>query len=320
MMNPNQIQGYYERVREEIAKVIVGQDDVVEGTLLALFAHGHVLIEGPPGLGKTLLANVMGRALSCDFRRVQCTPDLMPGDLVGHSVFDMKEQRFVFRPGPVFTNILLADEINRATPKTQSAMLECMQERQVTADGKTYPIEPPFVTLATQNPLEYEGTYPLPEAQVDRFMFKLLIDYPSVGEEITILSRYEKGVDLFDLEALGVKPVLDRATILAVIDTCKRVRVEPQVIDYIAKVVTGTRDWPGIAVGASPRASVAIMTGARASAAIRGRDFVTPDDVVHIATWAMRHRIRLTAEAVIQETSPDEILGRVIDSVEVPRG
>jgi len=319
-MNPTEIQRNFERVREEIAKVIVGQDDVVEGTLLALFAHGHVLIEGPPGLGKTLLANVMGRGLQCDFRRVQCTPDLMPGDLVGHSVFEMKEQKFVFRPGPVFTNILLADEINRATPKTQSAMLECMQERQVTADGTTYPIEPPFVVMATQNPLEYEGTYPLPEAQVDRFMFKLLIDYPSLEEETAIISRYERGVDLFDLDAAGVQTVVDRGAINSTIDASQQIRVEPQVLDYIAKLVTSTRDWPGIAVGASPRASVATLMGARASAAVRGRDYVTPDDVLHVALWALRHRIRLTPEAVIQETSPDEILKQIFDSVEVPRG
>jgi MoxR-like ATPase len=319
-MNPTEIQRNFERVREEIAKVIVGQDDVVEGTLLALFAHGHVLIEGPPGLGKTLLANVMGRVLQCEFSRVQCTPDLMPGDLAGHSVFEMKEQRFVFRPGPVFTNILLADEVNRATPKTQSAMLECMQERQVTADGSTYPIEPPFVVLATQNPLEYEGTYPLPEAQVDRFMFKLLIDYPSLSEETSIISRHEHGVDLFDLDALGVQTIVDRLTINATIAASQKIRVEPQVQDYIAKLVTSTRDWPGIAVGASPRASVATLMGARASAAVRGRDYVTPDDVLHVAPWALRHRVRLTPEAVIQETSSDDILKQIFDSVEVPRG
>jgi len=319
-MTPTEIQQRFDLVRDEIAKVIEGQHDVVEGVMLALFSHGHVLIEGPPGLGKTLLANVLGRALSCNFRRVQCTPDLMPGDLVGHSVFDMKEQRFVFRPGPVFTNILLADEVNRATPKTQSAMLECLQERQVTMDGRTYPIEQPFVTLATQNPLEYEGTYPLPEAQVDRFMFKLLIDYPTQAEETRILERYERSADLFDMDSLGVRPVLDKAGIMGVIDSCRRVTIQPQVIDYITRVVTRTRDWPGIAVGASPRASVALLMGGRACAAVRGRDYVTPDDVLRIAPWALRHRIRLTPDAVIQEVTPDEILGKIFDSVEVPRG
>ena len=319
-MNPSEIQAGFERIRGEIGKAIVGQDDVVEGVMLALFAHGHVLIEGPPGLGKTLLANALGRALGCSFRRVQCTPDLMPGDLVGHSVFDMREQKFVFRPGPVFTNILLADEVNRATPKTQSAMLECLQERQVTMDATTYPIAPPFITIATQNPLEYEGTYPLPEAQVDRFMFKLLIDYPTQAEETRILERYERGVDLFDLEALGVRPVLSRDEILGVIAACKEVRAEAKVLDYVARLVTKTRDWPGIAVGASPRASVAMLMGGRACAAIRGRDYVTPDDVLHIARWALRHRVRLTPDAVIQETSPDDILRRVFEAVEVPRG
>ncbi len=319
-MNPSDIQNAFERVRAEVGKVIVGLDDVVEGALLALFANGHVLIEGPPGLGKTLLVNVLGRALSCQFRRVQSTPDLMPADLVGHSVFDMKEQRFVFRPGPVFTNILLADEINRATPKTQSAMLECLQERQVTVDGRTYPLEPPFVTLATQNPLEYEGTYPLPEAQVDRFMFKLLADYPSVEQEVTILSRWEAGTDLFDLDAMGVRPVLSREEVLGAIAAGGQVRAAPQVLDYIARITTRTRDWPGVAVGASPRASVAMLMGGRACAAVRGRDYVTPDDVQRVAPWCLRHRLRLTPDAVIQQIGADEIIGRIVESVEVPRG
>ena len=319
-MNPTEIKREFERIREEVAKVIEGQDDVVEGTLLALFSHGHVLIEGPPGLGKTLLAIVLGRVLSCKFSRVQCTPDLMPGDLVGHSIFDMKDQKFVFRPGPVFTNILLADEVNRATPKTQSAMLECLQERQVTIDGKTYAIDQPLVTIATQNPLEYEGTYPLPEAQVDRFMFKLLMDYPSQEEESKILERYERGVDLFDMDALEVRPLMDKEAILRAIEVCKKVKIEPKVIDYITKIVTATRDWPGIAVGASPRASVSLLTAGRACAVVRGRDYVTPDDVLHLAPLVLRHRVRLTPDAVIQEVRPDDILKRVFDSVEVPRG
>lgn len=318
-MSLSDIKGAYERVTREIAKVIVGQEQVVEGTLLALFAHGHVLIEGAPGLGKTLLANVLGRALSCRFRRVQCTPDLMPADLVGHSVFDTRKQAFEFRPGPVFTNILLADEVNRATPKTQSAMLEALQERQVTQDGTTYPIDPPFVTLATQNPLEYEGTYPLPEAQVDRFMFKLLIDYPSQQEETAILTRYEAGTDLFELDALGVQPVMTKPAIVACIEACKQVHAEPPILNYITQIVTRTRDWPGIGVGASPRASVAILMASRASAAVRARDYVTPDDVRHIAPWALRHRIRLTPEAIVQETAPDDILNQIFNAVEVPR-
>ncbi len=318
-MNPAEIQANYEKLREEIAKVIVGQHEVVEGALLALFAHGHVLIEGAPGLGKTLLANVLGRVLSCQFRRVQCTPDLMPADLVGHSVFDAKTQAFVFRPGPVFTNILLADEVNRATPKTQSAMLEALQERQVTTDGTTYPIEPPFITIATQNPLEYEGTYPLPEAQVDRFMFKLLIDYPSQEEETKILERYERGFDLFDMEALGVAPVLSRQLILEIIAACKSIRIESQVIDYITKIVSRTRDWPGIFMGASPRASVGLLMGSRAAAVVRGRDYVTPDDVRYIAPWTLRHRIVLTPDAIVQEVTPDGILRQIFEAVEVPR-
>ena len=319
-MKITEVQSCFSKITKELSKVIVGQEEVVEGTMLALFAHGHVLIEGAPGLGKTLLANALGRVLSCQFRRVQCTPDLMPSDLVGHSIFDKQKQSFEFRPGPVFTNILLADEVNRATPKTQSAMLEALQEKQVTFDGATYAIDPPFVTLATQNPLEYEGTYPLPEAQVDRFMFKLLIDYPDEAEETEILSRYERGVDLFDFDAVGLVSVAEKTEILDAIDACRNVRAEPQILSFITSLVTKTRKWPGIAVGASPRASVAILMAARASAAVRGRDYITPDDVVHVAPWALRHRIRLTPDMVIQEISPDQILQNIFQTVEVPRG
>ncbi|MBN2343108.1 MAG: MoxR family ATPase [Deltaproteobacteria bacterium] len=318
-MTPSSIQQVFETVRNEMGKVIVGQDDLVEGVMLALFSHGHVLIEGPPGLGKTLLVNTLATVLDCSNRRVQCTPDLMPGDLVGHSVFDMKEQRFIYKQGPVFTNILLADEVNRATPKTQSAMLECLQERQVSIDGKTYPIEPPFVTLATQNPLEYEGTYPLPEAQVDRFMFKLLADYPSMAEETEILMRYQAGKDLFNMAAMGVQKVADKQTILTVIDSCTQVEVAHRVLEYIAAIVTKTREWPGISVGASPRASVALLMGARAAAAVRGRDYVTPDDVLRIAPWGLRHRIRLSPDSVIRGVQPDDVLAQLFDSIEVPR-
>lgn len=319
-MTPLDIQNTFESVKEEMGKVIVGQDDLVEGVMLALFSHGHVLIEGPPGLGKTLMVNTLASVLACNNRRVQCTPDLMPGDLVGHSVFDMKEQRFIYRQGPVFTNILLADEINRATPKTQSAMLECLQERQVSMDGKTYPIEPPFVTLATQNPLEYEGTYPLPEAQVDRFMFKLLVDYPSVEEETEILVRYQSGKDLFDMKAMGVRSIVSKAVILQVIAACAQIEVAPKVLKYISAIVSQTRDWPGISVGASPRASVAILMGSRAAAAVRGRDYVTPDDVLRIALWCLRHRIRLSPDSVIRGVLSDDVLGQLFDTIEVPRG
>ncbi|MBN2525749.1 MAG: MoxR family ATPase [Deltaproteobacteria bacterium] len=318
-MTPLEIQRIFETVKMEMGKVIVGQDDLVEGVMLALFSHGHVLIEGPPGLGKTLLVNTLATVLDCDSRRVQCTPDLMPGDLVGHSVFDMKEQRFIYRQGPVFTNILLADEVNRATPKTQSAMLECLQERQVSVDGKTYPIEPPFVTLATQNPLEYEGTYPLPEAQVDRFMFKLLVGYPSIREETLILARYQMGKNLFDMAAMGVRKMVSKQLILETIDACTAIDVSEKVLGYIASIVTKTRDWPGITVGASPRASVAMLMGARAAAAVLGREYVTPDDARRIAPWCLRHRIRLSPDSVIRGVQPDDVLKQLFDSVEVPR-
>ena len=318
-MNPQDIQQAYDRIVAEIGKVIVGQDDLVEGVLLALFANGHVLIEAPPGLGKTLLVNTLATALDCQNRRIQCTPDLMPGDLVGHSVFDMKEQRFIYRPGPVFTNVLLADEINRATPKTQSAMLECLQERQVSVDGKTYPIEAPFITMATQNPIEYEGTYPLPEAQVDRFMFKLLAGYPTVEEETEILRRYSEGRDLFNMKAMGVAAVIQKGQILAIMEACTRVTAKPGVLTYIAAITTATRDWPGLSIGASPRASVSMLMAARAAAAVRGREYVIPDDVKSVAVPCLRHRIRLSTDSLIRGVVADDVLAQVLNSVEVPR-
>jgi MoxR-like ATPase len=318
-MTPIEIQQMYERIKSETAKVIVGQEDLIEGVLIALFSNGHVLIEGPPGLGKTLLVNTLSHVLGCDSKRVQCTPDLMPGDLTGHSIFDMKEQKFVYRPGPVFTNLLLADEINRATPKTQSAMLECLQERQVSVDAKTYKLEEPFITLATQNPLEYEGTYPLPEAQVDRFMFKLLAEYPSVEEESNILARYQGGNDLFDIESMGVQKMVDRQMLLLAIAGVKEIAVSAQLLKYIAQIVAETRQWNDISVGASPRASVAILMGAKAAAAIEGREYVIPDDIQYVGKWCLRHRIRLASDALIRGVREDDVLAEVIKKIEVPR-
>src|SRR5579862_1338067 len=246
----------FQRATEEIGKVLVGQHDLVEATLIALFCEGNVLIEGVPGLGKTLLVNTLSRVLSCGFKRVQFTPDLMPSDLTGHSIYNMADRQFTFNRGPIFTNLLLADEINRAPAKTQSALLEAMQERQVTVDGTSYLLDRPFITIATQNPLEQEGTYPLPEAQLDRFMFKLLVGYPATAEEQSILQHYAEGRDARDLSRFDLQTVLTGPQVLEVQQATLSVIVEPSIINYIAAIVSRTRNWHSVAVGASPRAGV----------------------------------------------------------------
>ena len=310
----------FARTTAEIGKVFVGQDELVEGTLIALFCEGNVLIEGVPGLGKTLLVNVLSKVLSCQFKRVQFTPDLMPSDLTGHSIYNAAEQKFVFNPGPIFTNLLLADEVNRAPAKTQAALLEVMQERQVTVDGRTYVLERPFITLATQNPLEQEGTYPLPEAQLDRFLFKLLVDYPTQQQEQEILGHYLAGRDLRDLSRFNLQPVLTGGQVFEVQQAAQTVIVEPSVVQYITGIVAKTRAWHAIAVGASPRASVNILLASRALAACHNRNFVTPDDVKELAPWVLRHRLRLRPEIEIEGTPVDDVIREVLESVEVPRG
>ncbi|MFQ5735095.1 MAG: AAA family ATPase, partial [Planctomycetaceae bacterium] len=275
--NARTIETAFERAVQEIGKVFVGQDELVEAVLIALFSEGNVLIEGVPGLGKTLLVNTLSRVLTCEFKRIQFTPDLMPSDVTGHSIYDMKDNEFNFNAGPIFTNLLLGDEINRAPAKTQSSMLEAMQERQVTVDGTTYPLERPFITIATQNPLEQEGTYPLPEAQLDRFMFKLLVDYPSPKQESEILAQYASGKDNRDLDSFNLKAVLRIEDILKIQRAITTIIVEPSVISYITAIVNKTRTWHTVEVGASPRASVNTLLAARAMAACRGRDFVVPD-------------------------------------------
>lgn len=318
-MELNQVQTLFDSAMDEIGKVIIGQVELVEGVLVALFCEGSVLIEGAPGLGKTLLVNTLSKVVSCGFSRVQFTPDLMPSDLTGNSIYDMSDKQFRFRKGPLFTNLLLADEVNRSPPKTQSALLEVMQEAQITVDGTTYKLDRPFLVLATQNPLEHEGTYPLPEAQVDRFMFKLLVDYPSPAEEVEILGHYASGRDPRTLSGFDVNPILSATDVIDIQQTVSQVIVEPKIIDYIAAIVSKTRDWHSVSIGASPRAGVGMLLSSRTIAACRGRDFVTPDDVKEVAVWVLRHRIRLRPEAELEGGTADEVVRNILDSVEVPR-
>lgn len=318
-MELQRVQQLFDEAMQEIGKVVVGQVELVEGVLIALFCEGSVLIEGPPGLGKTLLVNVLSKVVSCDFKRVQFTPDLMPSDLTGHSVYDMANKQFTFNRGPLFTNLLLGDEINRSPPKTQSALLEVMQEAQVTVDGETYQMDRPFLVIATQNPLEHEGTYPLPEAQVDRFLFKLLVDYPTVQDEIEIVQHYAQGRRPHKLAGFDVKPVMSAQDALEIQDTVSKVIVEDKVTRYIVEIVDKTRTWHSVTVGASPRASVALLVAARTIAACRGRDFVTPDDVKEVCPWVLRHRIRLRPEAEIEGSSADQVVQHILENVEVPR-
>ena len=306
------------RVNGEITKVYIGQDELVRGVLAALLADGHVLIESVPGLGKTLLVRTLGRVLGCAFNRIQFTPDLMPSDVTGSPVFDERIHDFRFRPGPVFTQLLLADEINRAPAKTHSALLEIMQEARVTIDGVNHPIERPFLVLATQNPIESEGTYNLPEAQLDRFLFKLLIDYPSPEEEAGILRLHTKGLGPESLLNDAVRTVTGPAEVLEMQRECAGVLVDDHVLGYVSALVRKTREWPTFSLGASPRAGVALLRGSRALAALEGRDYVLPDDVQDAALPALRHRVILTPEAEVEGRSADELLVELIRSVEVP--
>jgi MoxR-like ATPase len=306
------------RVLGEINKVFIGQPKLVHGVLAALLADGHVLIESVPGLGKTLLVRTLGRVLGCGFNRIQFTPDLMPSDVTGSPVYDERMHDFRFRPGPVFTQILLADEINRAPAKTHSALLEIMQEVRVTIDGVTHPIERPFLVLATQNPIESEGTYNLPEAQLDRFLFKLVVEYPTETEETDILRLHTRGLSPDALLTDDVKTVTGPDEVLEMQRRCGEVLVDDHVLGYIAALVRKTRRWPTLALGASPRAGVSVLRAARAVAALEGRDFVLPDDVQEVVLPALRHRVMLTPEAEVEGHGADELLSELVRSVEVP--
>ncbi|MCA0392680.1 MAG: MoxR family ATPase [Proteobacteria bacterium] len=307
------------RVRDEVAKAFIGQPEVLDQILVALLAGGHVLVEGVPGLGKTLLVRALSRALGCEFARVQFTPDLMPSDVSGHAVWDARSETFTVRRGPIFTHLLLADEINRAPAKTQSALLEAMQEQQVTIEGQSFALPPPFMTLATQNPVEQEGTYPLPEAQLDRFLLKVLIDYPAHADEVAMVAAISAGRVAADFDLSQVAQVLDAGGIVALQRGTAATTVDAAVVDYAVRIVAATRRWPGIALGAGPRGSLALVRAARAQAVLSGRDFVTPDDVREVARPALRHRIALAPELQIEGQDADAVLQALLAKVDAPR-
>ncbi|AOX62250.1 MULTISPECIES: AAA family ATPase [Stenotrophomonas] len=317
--SPSPLSERVDAVREAVGRAFIGQPEVLDQILIALLAGGHVLIEGVPGLGKTLLVRALAQALELDYGRVQFTPDLMPSDVSGHAVYDPKTESFKIRRGPVFTNLLLADEINRAPAKTQSALLEVMQEGQVTIEGKAFALTPPFLTLATQNPVEQEGTYPLPEAQLDRFLLKVLIDYPALEDEKRMVDAITTGRSAADFDLSQVPRVLSGAEVVALQQATAAITVDPEVIDYAVRIVAATRQWPGIALGAGPRGSIALVRAARAQAVLSGRDFVTPDDVRDIARPALRHRIALAPELQIEGQSADDALTALLAKVDAPR-
>ena len=304
-------------IRNEIKKVIVGQDEMVKLIIAALLADGHVLIEGVPGVAKTLTAKLVARSLDIGFSRIQFTPDLMPSDVLGTPVFNPQHGSFDFKKGPVFGNIILIDEINRSPAKTQSALFEIMEERQATVDGKTYPMPSPFMVLATQNPIEHEGTYRLPEAQLDRFLFKILVPYPSEAEEITILSQFHQMGNAPILEM--VKPVLNGPQVISLKQQIKTLIIEDKLLQFIAKFIQQTRNHKSIYLGASPRASLAIMNASKAMAAISGRDFVTPEDILEIFSPVLRHRIILAPDKEMEGVTEDEVIKQIVNGMDIPR-
>jgi MoxR-like ATPase len=302
-----------------VAKAVVGQDAAVTGLVIALLCRGHVLLEGVPGVAKTLLVRTLAAATSLDTKRVQFTPDLMPGDVTGSLVYDARSSAFSFREGPVFTNLLLADEINRTPPKTQAALLEAMEERQVTVEGAARMLPDPFVVVATQNPVEYEGTYPLPEAQLDRFLLKLTMPLPTRDDEVSVVTRHSEGFDPRDLRAAGVTAVAGVAELAAGREAVRQVSIAPEVVGYVVDLARATRSSPSLQLGVSPRGATGLMSAARAWAWLSGRDYVTPDDVKALAGPALRHRVELRPEAEIEGVTADAVLDGVLGSVPVPR-
>lgn len=313
-----ELEAAVKKIKTEIGQIVIGQQATIEYILAALLADGHILLEGVPGVAKTLMAKVIAKTIDVDFGRIQFTPDLMPSDVLGTSLYNSKNTEFEFKKGPVFANILLVDEVNRAPAKTQSALFEVMEERQVTVDGVTYPMAEPFLILATQNPVEHEGTYRLPEAQLDRFLFKLNIGYPSATEETEILKGHNERRRLGDA-VNAVVAVISSEQLSALRNIILQVHVEEKLLEYIVKIVGATRSHPSLFLGASPRASVALLNSCKALAALRGRDFITPDDVQELAYPVLRHRIILTPEREMEGATPDDVIRLILEKAEVPR-
>ena len=316
-LNLEPLRASIDKIKAEMETVIVGQHKMIDQLLVSILANGHVLIEGVPGVAKTLTAKIIAKTLSIDFSRIQFTPDLMPSDILGTSVFDLKKSEFEFKKGPVFSNLILIDEINRAPAKTQAALFEVMEERQITIDGQCYTLEQPFIVLATQNPIEQEGTYRLPEAQLDRFLFKINIDYPKLNEEIDIINREHSLQNKGKLE--DIQTVLTASDIINYQKLVKQIVVEPNLLEYIAKLVVNTRENAFLYLGASPRASIAILNAAKGFAAIRGRDFVTPEDIKDAAIPVLQHRVIVTPEREMEGLTSVEIIKQIIESIEIPR-
>lgn len=307
------------RIREQVSKAVIGQNETVDLMLTALFSNGHILLEGPPGTAKTLLTQCFAAAIKLDFGRIQFTPDLMPGDVLGTNLFNFSTNEFTLTKGPIFTDILLADEINRTPPKTQAALLEAMQERRVTIDGKPYKLNDRFTVIATQNPIEQQGTYPLPEAQLDRFLFKHVLAYPSREEELAIVAAHGNRTGMKTAKAFEVEPVVDAAELSEAVNAVGQVRVQDDLVAYIVDIVRATRETPALSVGASPRAAAAIAAAARAKAALEGRDYTVPDDIKTLALPALRHRVILSPAAEIEGRTTDETLSDIIEQTAAPR-
>ena len=316
-LNLQPLQENVQKVKAEIAKVIVGQNKMIDQLLVAVLSNGHVLLEGVPGVAKTISAKLLAKTLSLDFSRIQFTPDLMPSDIIGTSVFDLSKSTFEFKKGPIFSNFVLIDEINRAPAKTQAALFEVMEERQITADGTTYVLEKPFLVIATQNPIEQEGTYRLPEAQLDRFLFKINIEYPNLAEEIHIIQKENELQSRDKMSAIAT--IISQSHIIEFQELVKQILIEQNLIEYIAKIVLNTRENAFLYLGASPRASIAILNAAKGFAALRERDFVTPDDIKDAAIPVLQHRVVVTPEREMEGITSIEIIKQIVDSVEIPR-